>query len=870
MKTYFILFFFCLELQSQDLIPYFKNGQYGYSDVKSNIIIEPIYAEAMFFDEYGIAKVVKDSQIILIGRNGKILSKNSKAERIYTYHVLNNFSSNVLSMDTLKNIRIIRFGDMSYKFVNLKTYDTTEIYRYKGKSLSSVFVPDYHFYHGFFIGHRLKGGFQVIDHNGHIVLASEEPIFIHNQNYISYYENKNLKILDIRRNTKITLGKMTIYKFVNDDLFIVSNNIPFYDPNFLNNKDKSFKVLHHFNIKPEKKYLINVKGEMLLDSIYEDIQHYGHNHLIVRNKKYYFIGFNGKKLMKDSFDKIYPLNSDTYCGIKNRKKYLINKNLKFINNKEYDEINYHSNEKYFSYRIDNQVGLLDINYRNLVNYKGDGLYQSENKDFFYLYNNEKIGVIDKNGKMILHPIYKSCWIFENKYIRTILNEKTGLKSIDGKTIFENKYEAIEIVQNNDKIYFRPKKNGLYGCYDESLKQISYYESETFHIHNNLRIVEKTGFSKQIVDKFGVPIIFENQNSIKSLHQNDSLNYAVILHVDSSFTLLTDLFKSYKLTYSNRCPFGCFNAKNGLFGYKIGDNEGVLNYKGQIILSPSKQKVVEITTELIITERDQKYIIYDKNGKLLHLNGFDFVSDFRTRAFIIVGNNIENQTFTYIKNDCNGKKETIPKQHKNYGVINENGNFIVPMVYNDYDFYGFYHNFICLTKGYSNGDKKSYVFDSNGKAMLQTDYDNLEFLYTRSQKAIFKSIYYNKHGLIDDQGNVILPPIYKNILQIGDSDLIMVIDYDDKHHIFNGHGKLIFENVGDIKSSYGYVAIDKSNQRKNILLLNDQLTIFDDLWNICQSVNAKEIRQIRDFYLLEVKNDQESFYVNIQTCVLYKD
>ena len=97
MKILSILLFFAFGLKAQELIPYLKDGEYGYSDISGNIMIAPKYDKAMVFDSDGVAYAQLGEYEILLAKNGKELSRHHKNNRPYKLAVKNNPTSNNLS-----------------------------------------------------------------------------------------------------------------------------------------------------------------------------------------------------------------------------------------------------------------------------------------------------------------------------------------------------------------------------------------------------------------------------------------------------------------------------------------------------------------------------------------------------------------------------------------------------------------------------------------------------------------------------------------------------------------------------------------------------------------------------------------------------
>jgi hypothetical protein len=94
-----------------------------------------------------------------------------------------------------------------------------------------------------------------------------------------------------------------------------------------------------------------------------------------------------------------------------------------------------------------------------------------------MYSDDKVGVVDKNGNLIIEAIYSDVFIpnpskdvffvYENTTDYKILNSK-------GEELFTN-YDKVELLQTSElnfdfeKVFLKFEKNGKYGLIDFSRK-----------------------------------------------------------------------------------------------------------------------------------------------------------------------------------------------------------------------------------------------------------------------------------------------------------------------------------------------------------------------------------------------------------------
>lgn len=131
----------------------------------------------------------------------------------------------------------------------------------------------------------------------------------------------------------------------------------------------------------------------------------------------------------------------------------------------------------------------------------------------------------------------------------------------------------------------------------------------------------------------------------------------------------------------------------------------------------------------------------------------------------------------------------------YGVINKNGEAVVPFEYHNMLYGGTYEadKYIVVTKY-----RKRGVINLNNEIVIPIEYDHI-FQYGPN---VFRVRLGRKYGLINDKGEVVVPIVYDSLERMGRDSGIFRLAFENKYGLVNIQGKetgLIYdyiERIGD--------------------------------------------------------------------------
>lgn len=401
-------------------------------------------------------------------------------------------------------------------------------------------------------------------------------------------------------------------------------------------------------------------------------------------------------------------------------------------------------------------------------------------NYFLIEKEEKNGIIDKDGNVLINPEYdyiqipnpeKPVFICFYDY-----NEETGEYSSKvvneiGDQIYTdyNNINAIPrnntskkyLYQNNILTYKENDKYGIISIDGKKITNAEYDSIETLEYKDGVLIVKKD----------------ENVGLIK-------LNGEIIIK-PKYYSIISDGFFDDENNYENA---GYIVGTKTDSGYKY----GYINTKGKEVLKCEYNIINRI---LEIEDEDGAYLITSKSGKI----GLNRNAQVK----------IENE-YELIEYDDINKILEVKKNGK-YGVYDLDGNMILPTQYEELQSAG---KIITAQK-----DGELLVFDANGS--LKKDFKYVSVIPTKSENYFITINSNAKYGLVDNNNDVLIDSKYDYIEYAFDN--YFIFSDDGKSGIIDSTGNIIVKNAFDIVQAISGTnviqAIDSSNNKSYILNKN---------------------------------------------------
>lgn len=427
----------------------------------------------------------------------------------------------------------------------------------------------------------------------------------------------------------------------------------------------------------------------------------------------------------------------------------------------------------------------------------------KNYNYFVLKQDEKTGVIGKNGNTIIEPEYDEVIIPnpEKPIFACYNGTEVKLLDADKKQLF-TEYEKVEPIRLKDIA------SDL--MYEKTV--LKYKEDEKYGLIN----LEGKKITKAIYDEIESLPYKEGALLVKQEEKYGVINIAGKTEVSSDYgKIRVDAYHTNGVGYKYA---GYIVSNTTEQGYRY----GYVDYKGKKLL-PTEYN--EISRIIDIEDKDNVYLIVAKNGQYGVINNDKEL--------------IKNEYQSISYNQTN-KLLTIEKTKK-YGIATLDGKIILPEEYDQIDIKGLYL--------YAKKVDNITVYDSKG---TKADIDkNVIILDTENENYKIKINTQDgtKYGVIGKNGEQIIEEKYSNIEYLG----------GDYFRVGNEKSKLgVIDSKGTEKIAIENDAIQKVEET-NII----QATIIDTETTVLYDSNMTKICEMKKAEL-EVEENYIKIYNNEET------
>ncbi len=296
--------------------------------------------------------------------------------------------------------------------------------------------------------------------------------------------------------------------------------------------------------------------------------------------------------------------------------------------------------------------------------------------------------------------------------------------------------------------------------------------------------------------------------------------------------------------------GTFKVIGNIVGARQNERWALINLKGDKISEYLYTSLLPFTSNLFIAAKRADRSIFVNFG-LINSKG-KTVIDHQYSRLKAIGDLLI------------ASKKTGSIHHQ--GVLNKNGKSIIPLEYTSVKLIesGFF--------SVENKQKLSALYSSTGEELTAFQFESIEPL----NEKLFLVKYYNRRGLIDRSGNIIVPPIYKNIQLSGDKARALPFTrwdffkadqfntslyFDDLYFVeANKFSVVSGENIGIIKSdeTYQYYKTELSllNTKHGITIIKNENSGYqgaiDNNGKAILPINYDSIVVFKNFLMGEIK------------------
>ena len=421
--------------------------------------------------------------------------------------------------------------------------------------------------------------------------------------------------------------------------------------------------------------------------------------------------------------------------------------------------------------------------------------------------NEKMGVIDNKGNVVIEPNYNNIQIPNpTKDIFICSNEnETKIVNAKGEEKFK-KFEEVSAIQLKElateipyeKSVLKYKEKGKYGIINFDGKKITkaiYDDINNLPYKEGELLVEKDG-------KYGV---------ISILGKN-------ILPIQYKEIKVDEYYEAENAYRYSGYIVGNDTDKGTMYKY--------INYKTNI---ETKSEFQDIKRIVDYEDKDKFYLIYEKDNK------YGVIED---------GNTIINNEYDNIEYD-NLNQLFIVKKDGKYGIVKLNGETLISCLYDEMDIEGIYI--------YALKNEEQTIFNTSGEKIEDQKYKSVYNVENTNYKITINDE--NKYGVLDENNNSIISNNYFYIGYLG-NNYFVVSGQNGKNGIIDNKGDVILDTKYDTIEK-----IEDTNLIDAVEINTNTITLFNNEMKELNKMSNANIFVEKNYIRIYSNKEQKYFNSN---------
>lgn len=347
-------------------------------------------------------------------------------------------------------------------------------------------------------------------------------------------------------------------------------------------------------------------------------------------------------------------------------------------------------------------------------------YKMQLAFFLPFSKNKQWGFINESGEEMIKPDYEEVSLFSEGLAAVQKDGKYGYINKAGKVIIPFAYDDAEAFKNNTAIVRKQDKSGLIGRRGEELIPFIYDDladpSENIYV---AVLNEKSGYIARSGKKL-TDFIFDFAGDFRD-------GYAVA-GAGEKYGLLNSTGNFIFEPQYEEILF----LSNGLLKAKQNDLWGIIDLKGDVITPFIYEAVGDFSNHRAMVVKNKKCGFIDEEGKLVIPISYPFQESYINTAYFRNGYTVLKQKVKSIVLDSSGIKISFP----GYEDVGLPSSGLVPVKKN----------------------KKWGYADIHGKLKIFCTFDDASYFENGFAKTKEKRL----TGVIDESGNIIVPPSYEDV------------------------------------------------------------------------------------------------------------
>ena len=431
--------------------------------------------------------------------------------------------------------------------------------------------------------------------------------------------------------------------------------------------------------------------------------------------------------------------------------------------------------------------------------------------YFTLEQNQKYGVIDKNGNIVIEAEYEAVQIPNpSKAIFVCVKEyNENTKEYETVVYNEKKEVLLSNYKNVQSISIYTNVNST--PYEKSV--LTYKENGKYGLIN----LEGKQITKPVYDEISSINYKEGTFLVKQNELEGIINMKGKVIIKCEYESVTS--DNYYSENGNKKQAGFIVSKKTEDGYRY----GYANYRGTIILNPIYTQLERVTE--IANEKGVYFIAFENGQAGLLKNNKEILNyEYEDIQYNVLGSIF------------------VTKRNGKYGAVNQEGTTVLYPEYDNVYTGGMYLNAL--------KDKDIFIFDLNGNKIETNEVSKTKTENANYYITIDKN---NKYKVVDSKDNIIIDKDYTYIEYLpGD---YFIVERDSKSGIIDSNGKSVIELKYDSISRINETDILQMETNKNIALYN---------------LNMKEIVSMDNAIVKEVKDEKAYILLYSDTDFKYLD
>jgi len=422
-------------------------------------------------------------------------------------------------------------------------------------------------------------------------------------------------------------------------------------------------------------------------------------------------------------------------------------------------------------------------------------------NYFVLFQNEKMGVIDRDANIIIEPNYNNIIIPnpEKDVFVCSTNESNIFLNKNSEKLFEN-FEEVSVIEITGLILDVP------------------YEKEVLRFKES----EKYG----LIDYSGNIVLEANYDEITGLPYKSS---ELKVKKENKYGVVTSEGKEIinpEYDYVEGDKY--YNEKNNNSGYIVGikNNDG---YKYGY-LDKNRKQILELKynniERVLGVESDDVYLIAYDNGKGAIIKNKKELTDYEYQKI----EKVESEEFFWVE------------KSEKYGVLDLQGKIVLSTEYEEAYLDGIYI--------FAKKEGQDYIFDLNGNKLVNIDYakkyktKNENYFITINEDGLY--------GVIDKNNNKIIDNEYA-YLEYAFESYFIVSNQEGKTGVINEDNNKVIEIKYDIVEK-----LQNGNIIQTVELESNKLELYNiKLEKIFEAENTQI--NIRDSYIALTKGEEIKYF-----------